>query len=180
MRRHTLRNPDGDISPEGVVLAERARRTLEFSFDIFMSSPKRRAVQTLRVLAGGDIAVVKEPRLTTLPDEVDAHGKNIEKAVARGGISYLRAAFALDGTRPHIERHGKEALAAVTDAAARLRENGRCLAVSHGGTIEAAALVALDREWDIAALGGELAECEGVKFFVEECEVMRVDVVRLL
>jgi hypothetical protein len=59
-----------------------------------------------------------------------------------------------------------------------LPEGGRALVVSHGGILEAAALLACSR-YHLDEIGGEIGFCEGVVFAFEHEALKGVEVKRL-
>jgi len=60
----------------------------------------------------------------------------------------------------------------------RLPEGGRALVVSHGGILEAAALLGSSR-YHLDEIGGEISFCEGVVFVFESEALKGVEVKRL-
>lgn len=180
LRRHTIRASDrssAELSPEGIKLAERVRATLEEPYELYVTSPKARARETLRVLGGKE--PVEEARLGTLPFESLRAFEEELRALQSEGMGMLGAYFAIDGCRQVLLEKAREVLEAVSEIASRLSEGGRALGVSHGGTLEPAALLALGADFELSSLGGDFSYCEGVKFYLVGERMERVDIIRL-
>ena len=178
IRRHSLADSQGNLSPEGIDVARAARRSLELGYIRLLSSPKARAVQTLTELGGEKIEY--DDRFGTLPgDRLAPFDAKVKSLMSERKITLLQAYFEIAETRAILEEKGREMLQAVVDIARALPEGGKALIVSHGGSIEPAAILAMRREFSLQAIGGELGLCEGVRFFLEDDQVRRVDIVRL-
>lgn len=178
VRRHSKRGSGDDLSEEGVELARRAKRTLEGPYFLCYSSPKWRCVRTLQELGCHEYRI--DERFGPLPSErVSVHDGRVRETMNRHGVGLLEAYFEVDEVRGILKEKGAEVLQAVRDAAKTLPQGRQALAVSHGGTIEPAAIFALGRGFSLSALGGALRECEGVRFLVEDREIRRVDIIRL-
>ena len=178
IRRHAPAKAS-KLTEEGREICSRAKQSLEFRYDLFYSSPKPRAVNTLRALGGRDIK--EDPRLGTLPgDELERFDHRVEAFMEERGVGLLEAYFALDETRPYLKRKGEEILQTSGEIAARLPDGGRALCVSHGGSIEPAAILALGGSFDLSRIGGPLSYCEGVALHFINDKIQRVDIIRLV
>lgn len=178
LRRHSLRGPSGDLSEEGEALARKTAATAAIPYDAFFSSPARRAQQTASAFGGVDVRV--DPRLGLLPGaDLAPYDGRARALMERREIGLLAAYVALPEVHPTLRKKGEEVLEAIREIGAALPDGGCALAISHGGTIEPAALIALGGEFDLDAIGGDLAECEGVRFDLEDGRVVSVEVIRL-
>ena len=179
VRRHSIRGSDDTLSEEGRQLARRAGSTLEGKYLYCYTSPKKRAIQTLEEF-GYTIFKVDE-RFGPLPgDKVRPFEDSAKKIVENQKLSLLQAFFEIRELHPIMEEKGRELIEAVKRTCRELPDDGRALAISHGGSIEPAAILALGKDFSLDVLGGELLECEGVRFFVEGDSVKRIDVIRLV
>jgi len=179
VRRHSIRGSDDTLSDEGKQLARKAGSTLEGKYLCCYSSPKKRAIQTLEEF-GYTVFKVDE-QFGPLPGEkVRAFEDRATKIVEDQKLTLLEAFFEIRELHPIMEEKGRELIEAVKRICRELPEDGRALVVSHGGAIEPAAILALEKDFSLDVLGGELLECEGVTFFLDGDTVKRVDVIRLV
>lgn len=177
IRRHAERDENEDLTARGLARCELARETLEFPYDSYVVSPKKRARLTMEALGIEDAAV--DERLAPRPRPPFAGLEEMHKKLRAEGRDIVTAWFAIPRAVPILEEHGRQGLAGVLDLAARLPEHGRALAVSHGGTIEPIAVVAANRPFGELFGDAELGYCEGVRVFLAGGKVARIDVVRL-
>jgi len=179
IRRHSIRGSDDTLSEEGRQLARKAGSTLEGKYLYCYTSPKKRAIQTLEEF-GYTVFKVDE-RFGPLPGEkIRPFEDRAKKIVENQKLTLLEAFFEIGELHPILEEKGRELIEAVKRICRELPDDGRALVVSHGGAIEPAALLALGKDFSLNVLGGELLECEGVRFFVEGDSVKRIDVIRLV
>ena len=78
----------------------------------------------------------------------------------------------------YLRLQGTTFLGAVKRISNRLPEGGRALVVSHGGILEAAALLGCVRYY-LEEIGGEIGFCEGVAFVFEKEVLKGVEIKRL-
>jgi broad specificity phosphatase PhoE len=161
VRRHSKRGDGKSLSPEGIALAESAKATLLGRYQACYTSPKARARETLEALGFTTYKVVEA--FATFPKEIDDHDDHVRALQERTGCTRLEAYLAIPATHLVVEAFGKRFFETVCELAAELRPKRNALAVSHGGSIEAAALAAMP-DWTLDDLGGELAECEAACF----------------
>jgi broad specificity phosphatase PhoE len=177
VRRHAQRGEDGHIGAEGRATCEKARRSMEWPFDRYVASPKPRAVETLEAL--GAEGHETDERFGTLPHErLKPYEAEVRKLMEERDLTLLAAYCEHDETVGILSEKGLDVLAALRDLAARLPEGGKALVVSHSGTIEPAACMALGLDYG-DVFGADLDFCEGVRFYLEGDDILRVDVVRL-
>ncbi len=176
VRRHSLRGEGGSLSPEGIALAERARPTLVGRYQACYASPKPRARETLEAFGFTSYRILDE--LSTFPKAIDDHGDHVRALQERTGCTTLEAFLAIPATHLVVEAFGNALFARVRELADGLRAGRNALAVSHGGSIEAAVLSAVP-DWTLDDMGGELAECEAALFVFEAHVFRRVEFVRL-
>jgi len=176
VRRHSLRGEGGSLSPEGIELARRASRTLVGNYHAAYSSPKQRAIETLRAFGFDEYHVV--PEFGTLPAELAKHDRMADTLRERTGCTLLEAYLEIPATHLVLERFGNAFFERLCELAEHLPLGRNALAVSHGGSIEAAILAAVP-EWTLADIGGELKECEGALFCFEDRLFRRVEIRRL-
>ncbi len=177
VRRHAERDPNEDLTAKGLEQCALAKRSLEFPYDAYVTSPAKRARLTMEAFGGSPAAV--EERLAPRPrPPFEPFARRHEKLTA-AGMDLVTAWYAIPEAYPALAEVGRSALAGVLDIAARLPDPGRALAVSHGGTIEPFAVAALGRSYPSIFGNRELAYCEGVRAHVLESRVCRVDVIRL-
>jgi len=179
VRRHSIRGSDDTLSEEGRQLARKAGSTLEGKYLYCYTSPKKRAIQTLEEFGYAMFKV--DEQFGSLPGEkIRPFEDRAKKIVENRKLTLLEAFFEMRELHPILEEKGRELIEAVKRICRELPDDGRALVVSHGGAIEPAAILALGRDFSLNVLGGELLECEGVRFFVEGDSVKRIDVIRLV
>ncbi len=177
LRRHAERDEQENITPRGLEQCARAKATLELPYDAYYTSPARRSRATLALLGGGTPIV--EERLSPRPRSPFASYEMRHRGLMAGGIDPVTAWFSIPEAVPRLHEVGRTVMAAVLDIAAKLPEGGRALAVTHGGTIEPFAVVALGRPYKVIFGSAELGYCEGVRAIVQNGVVARIDIIRL-
>ncbi len=177
VRRHSLRDKEGNLSEEGRKLAQKAALTLEGNYNKIISSPSARAIQTAE--AFGFKNIEKDDRFGGLPSEkITPHEGKVEETRTAKNLTLLQAYYEVPETRMILEEWGKNFLQSIISVSKELPDGGRALIVSHSGSIEPATLAALNKS-SLNEIGGQFSECEGAKFFVHGDEIIRVDIIRL-
>lgn len=177
VRRHSLRDEKGSLSPEGIALAHKAAGGLAKKYAACYSGPALRCRQTLEAMGFKEYAV--DEGFDSLPGKrLRPYMPDVERTLAEKGWGLLQALLEHPEAKEVLQEAGDRVLQAVKRLARDLPEGGRALVVSHGGCIEPAALLALGN-FDLSVIGGELKECEGVVFELAGDEVVGVEVVRL-
>lgn len=171
VRRHSLRGEGDCLSPQGLEAARKAASSLVGNYAAAYSSPKRRAIETLEAFGFREYEIVQE--FGTLPAALGLHDHHAAILRERSGCTLLEAYFAIPATHLMLEAFGAAFFAKLCSLLEQLPTNRNALAVSHGGSIEAAVLAAVP-EWTLKDLGGELAECDGVFFHFEDRIFRRV------
>jgi broad specificity phosphatase PhoE len=173
--RHSKRGQGKGLSEEGRELARRARALLAAHYDLCISSPKERARETLEAL-GFERYEIDEA--FTAANPWAPFDTQVTKLAQARGIIPLAACWEIPEALSYLHMQGETFLAAVKRVARRLPEEGRALVISHGGILEAAALLACAR-YDLDEIGGEITFCEGVTFKFEGEDLVAVEVKRL-
>jgi broad specificity phosphatase PhoE len=173
--RHSKRGEGKGLSPEGVQLARRARVLLAPGYDLFVSSPKERARETMEAF-GFERYEMDEAFTAVNPWEpFDAP---VTQAAKDRGITPLAACWEIPEALNYLRLQGETFLTAVKRLARKLPEEGRALVVSHGGILEAAALLGF-ANYELHEIGGEIGFCEGVVFALDGDRLAKVEVKRL-
>ena len=173
--RHSKRSEEKGLSQEGRDLARRARVLLAPHYDLCVSSPKQRARETLEALGFNRYEVDKA---FTVVNPWEPFDTQITALAQARGIIPLAACWELPEALNFLRRQGMAFLGAVQRISHRLPEGGRALVVSHGGILEAAALLGCSR-YHLDEIGGEISFCEGVVFVFESEALKGVEVKRL-
>lgn len=173
--RHSKRGESKGLSEEGRELAKRARALLAPHYDLCVSSPKERARETMEVL-GFDRYEVDEAFTAVNPWE--PFDEPVTKLAKEKGISPLAACWHFPDALRYLRLQGETFLGAILRIARKLPEDGRALVVSHGGILEAAALLGCSL-YELPELGGELGFAEGVVFKFEAEKLQRIEVKRI-
>ena len=176
VRRHSLRGEGKSLSPEGIALARRAADTLVGNYQAAYTSPKPRCIETLEAF-GFDVWKLV-PEFGTLPKRIDDHEEHVEALQNRTQCTWLEACMAIPATHLIVEQFGNTLFDKIRELADGLHAGKNALAVSHGGSIEAAVLAAMP-EWDFDDLGGELALCEAACFHFDHGLFRRIEFIRL-
>lgn len=173
--RHSKRGDGKGLSEEGRALARRARALLAPHYDLCVSSPKERARETMEAL-GFERYEIDEAFTAVNPWEpFDAE---VMKLAKERGMIPLAACWEIPEALSYLKLQGETFLAAIKRIARKLPEEGRALVVSHGGILEAAALLGCPR-FDLADLGGEISFCEAVVFKLDGDKLVGIEVKRL-
>jgi broad specificity phosphatase PhoE len=173
--RHSKRGEGKGLSEEGRELARRARALLATHYDLCISSPKERARETLEALGFERYEI--DEAFTAVNPWAPFDTQVTKLAHARGVIP-LAACWEIPEALHYLRMQGETFLAALRRVSRRLPDEGRALVVSHGGILEAAALLGCPH-YDLAELGGEIAFCEGVTFKFEGEDLVAVEAKRL-
>jgi broad specificity phosphatase PhoE len=173
--RHSKRGEGKGLSGEGRELARRARALLAPNYDLCVSSPKERARETLQAF-GFDRYEVDEAFTAVNPWE--PFDSQVSTLAKERGIIPLAACWEFPEALNYLKMQGETFLGGIKRIARKLPEGGRALIVSHGGILEAAALLGCAR-YDLAELGGEIAFCEGVAFMFEGENLVKIEAKRL-
>lgn len=177
VRRHSLRDSDGNLSMAGRELAARATRTLGGPFHAFYSSSKPRAIQTIEAMGGSNVKVDDRFGLGYV-EQVAPYEHQAQIVMRQKGIGLLEAYLEVPEILAALRVVAGDVLAAVLAIAENLPEGGRALVGSHGGTIEPAVLLVLG-EFNLKALGRPFAECEGARFILDQGLILGVEILRL-
>ena len=158
-------------------MAERVRADLAPFYDLFITSSKERARETMEAFGFSDYTI--DDDFSTMDESVLAkHGREIEKVAKVKGFSIFYAAFEVAEASEALRKAGLDYVEALKGLAARIADGGRALVVSHGGSIEPAALLGFEN-YHLDEIGGELEPCEGAIFHFEEGELAKVEIKRL-
>lgn len=167
-RRHSRRDPFGvHLNAEGIALARRVRREVG-GFDRVVTSPKPRAVETAEAL--GFVHPLVVPALGEMPEEVVAVGEGSGPVTF---ADYVRAVR----EDPAARAYATGQLTLWGEVLGSVSEGGRVLMISHGGTIEFGASLALPdaaRTW-----GASLGYLEGVRLERDKGRWTRGEVLRV-
>jgi broad specificity phosphatase PhoE len=173
--RHSKRGESKGLSEEGRELAQRARALLAPRYDLCVSSPKERARETMEIF-GFDHYEVDEAFTAVNPWE--PFDGPVSKLAKEKGISPLAACWYFPEALRYLRLQGETYLGAVLRIARKLPEGGRALVVSHGGILDAAALLGCAR-YELSELGGEIGFAEGVIFKFDAEKLAGIEVKRL-
>jgi len=173
--RHSKRGEGKGLSEEGRELARRARALLAPHYDLCISSPKERARETLEAL--GFERYEMDEAFTAVNPWAPFDTQVTKLAHARGIIP-LAACWEIPEVLAYLRMQGETFLAALRRVSRRLPDEGRALVVSHGGILEAAALLGCPR-YELGEIGGEIGFSDGVVFKFDGEKLAGIEVKRL-
>lgn len=159
-RRHGERGAGKGLTGKGWRAAEAVGRTLESPYQLVLSSPKRRCVETAR--AFGFVHFLQDTRLAPFDLEpLEPFARKIRKVRKAGsGVSWVEAALTVPESRAVLHRLAHERLRELEVVLHFLPEGGKALLVTHGDLMEAIALLGATRyEWE--PLGAPFGHTEG-------------------
>jgi len=174
--RHSKRGESKGLNEEGRELARRARPLLAPRYDLCVSSPKERARETMEAF-GFPSYEVDEAFTAVSPWE--PFDEAVTTLAKEKSITPLAACWFVPEALKYLRFQGETLLGAIHRIARKLPEGGRALVVTHGGILEAAALLGGPR-YELDELGGEISFVEGVVFRFDGEKLTGVDVKRLL
>ncbi|MCH7760711.1 histidine phosphatase family protein [candidate division TA06 bacterium] len=178
VRRHTQAEKWEDLTDEGRYIVGEVVKRMEKDYDIIISSPKKRAQQTLLAL-GYKIFEIDKTFGTLSGEDLTYYEQKVQKVMKDEALTLLEAYLKIPETQKILMNHGWKFTEGLRRIAARLPKNGKALIVSHGGSIEPAILTILGGE-SLDAMGGELGYCEGARFIFNEKDILKkVEVLRL-
>lgn len=173
--RHSKRGDSKGLSEEGRELAREARPLLAPHYDLCVSSPKERARETLEAFGFCRYEVDEAFTAVNPWEPFDAE---VMKLAKERGVSPLAACWEIPEAVNYLRLQGETFLSAVRRVARKLPEEGRALVVSHGGILEAAALLGRP-QFRLDEIGGEIRFCEGVAFKLDGESLTKIEVKRL-
>ncbi len=166
MRRHTMRiKPSKHVCKAGVVLARRIGNAMG-PFDHVVTSDAPRAFET--AIAFGFAVDELIPGLGQFDDSIN------DEVDRNADFGALARAVRKDGAAARLARWQARLWQTLV---ATLPENGRALAVSHGGIIELGAIGCLP-DADHASWGAALDYCEGVRLSFDGQDFVGVEMLR--
>jgi len=174
--RHSKRGESTGLNEEGRELARRARPLLAPRYDLCVSSPKERARETMEVFGFPSYDV---DEAFTAVNPWEPFDEAVTKLAKEKGITPLAACWFVPEALKYLRFQGETLLGAIHRIARKLPEGGRALVVTHGGILEAAALLGGPR-YELDELGGEISFAEGVVFKFDGEKLTGVDVKRLV
>jgi broad specificity phosphatase PhoE len=140
--RHTEKDASGNITDKGRACAKALGAKLGV-FDIIISSPKSRAVETAVLLVG------KEPTIDRRAGAIDLTPEETMRTHEEGKTHQFGIAgvlFANDEYRPKIIEKGRELVELIKETLSRLSDSGRALIISHDGVMVAADMILRHRK----------------------------------
>lgn len=177
LRRHSLVDKEKNLTPDGIDLAKWVRAQLSLNYDVYICSPLVRCQQTMEAF-GFKKYEVDEAFIVLAGERLKPIMPRVDEIIEEKGVGLLEAFFQVPEALEVIEERGGECLEGIRRVARDLPEGGSALVVSHGGTIEPAALLAKGT-WDLEAIGGPLKECEGIIFKFEGDEIIDIYTARI-
>jgi len=177
IRRHSKRGEGKGLSEEGRGIARRAAATLLGPYALLISSPRERACQTMEAFGFRDYR--KDERFTTIQSPImEKLEEKLEALAEEEDVLLLEAVFLMDEAKEALKEWGGKYLEAIIDVSKELHDGEKALIVSHGGSIEPAALLGFDK-FDLKEIGGPLGFCDGIRFFIENDRPSKVEVIRI-
>ncbi len=179
LRRHSKRSPsDKHLSVEGIKLAKVASRTLLENYDIKISSPKARAVETLEIMVGSGHHLIDD-EFSPITDITEHYSDKIEQLLKRG-LNQVKAHFSEPEIREELLKRGSELFEHLLDLIRDRKGATSVLVVTHGITLEAIVFSVLGKILQ-PLLDEPIRECEGVRMYydTEKGEILGYDICRL-
>ena len=173
--RHSKRGESKGLNEEGRELARRARPLLAPRYDLCVSSPKERARETMEVFGFPSYDV---DEAFTAVNPWEPFDEAVTKLAKEKGTTPLAACWFVPEALKYLRFQGETLLGAIHRIARKLPEGGRALVVTHGGILEAAALLGGPR-YELDELGGEISFCEGIVFRLEGERLAGIEVRRM-
>jgi len=177
LRRHSIRKQGRSLSKEGWQLAKKVGQSLAGKYDLALCSPKTRCRETMEAF-GIKVYTEDQAFLPMKTDEMSQWKSEIEKIARKEKCTSFAACFKVPQVLELLKKQGQDLVDVLRRIARELPDGGRAIAVSHGGRIEPAALVGMDK-FDLAAMGGELAPCEGALFRFDGEKLVAVGILRI-
>ncbi len=173
--RHSKRGEGKGLSEEGRELARKAKSLLAAHYDLCVSSPKERARETIDAFGFKHFEI---DEAFTAVNPWEPFEVQVSKLAKERGVIPLAACWEIHESLNYLRMQGETFLSAVKRIARKLPEEGRALIVSHGGILEAAALLGRPR-YHLDEIGGEIGFCEGVAFRFDGENLSGIEIKRL-
>ena len=177
LRRHSIVDEDKNISLEGLQLISWTRGQLNLKYDAYICSPLVRCQQTMEAFGFKDYEI-DEAFIVLSGDRLKPLMPQVEEVMRDKGVNLLTAFFLVPEAMDIIKERAGECLEGVKRVAYALPEGGSALIMSHGGTIEPAALL-VKGTWNLETIGGPLKECEGIIFKFDGDEIVDIYTARI-
>ena len=167
---------DKRLTPQGRALAQQVGASLDRHYDFAIVSPKTRCRETMEAFGiadySEDASFGRLDRTALAP-----HADEVRQISRLRAVPTLSACFSVQATREILREEGKRFLDALAHIASELPQEGRALIVSHGGSIETAALQKAST-FHVDEIGGPLNCCEGIIFEFNDNTLKSVKVLR--
>ena len=177
LRRHSLVDKEKNVPPAGLELAQWVRGQLNLNYEACYCSPLVRCRQTIEAFGFHEYKVDEAFKVLS-GDRLKPLMPQVNEIVRAEGLSFLEAFFKVPQAMDIIKERADQCLEGIRRVAGELSDSGSALIVSHGGTIEPAALLAKGT-WDLKDIGGPLNECEGVVFKFDGEEIVDIYTARI-
>lgn len=177
VRRHAPSGDDKHLTAEGREVVRRVRASLQPRYDALVVSPLVRSAETLEAMGFSGWTV--DPGFDEMPESVRMFMPQAKAIAAEQSCQLLEAMVQVPQIWDLLRSVGEQVLEGVRRVAGTLPEEGRALVISHGGSIEPAALLVMGGEMRLERIGGSLAGCEGALFAVEGDRVVGVEILRI-
>jgi broad specificity phosphatase PhoE len=135
--RHAEKDASGNITDKGRACAKALGARLG-DFDIIISSPKSRAVETAVLLVSKEPTIDRRAGAIGLTPEETMRTHEEGKKHQFGIAGVL---FANDEYRPKIIEKGRELVELIKETLNKLSDSGRALIISHDGVMVAADMI---------------------------------------
>ena len=172
--RHSKRGEGKGLNEGGRELARRARALLAPHYDLYVCSPKERARETLEAF-GYDRYELDDAFTAVNPWE--PFDGAVQELAKERGLTPLAACWGIPEALNYLRLQGETMMFAIKRIARKLPVEGRALVVSHGGILEAAALLGC-ADYKLDEIGGEIGFCEGVVFKIDSENLAGIELKR--
>ena len=170
-RRHSYRGDGDNLSKRGIDYAKKIADDLDHPYDLYISSPKGRAKETLKCFIkdfeGMNIEIMGE--FSIFPDiRFFQYDKEILRYQKTNNVDYYEAIFNVNPARIEFEKLFKDTYQPqIIKILNHLPKNGKALIVSHCGTIEPILCSGFPKLSTIY-LEDFFEYCEGAKLYFEK------------
>ena len=164
------------LTPQGRALAQQVGASLGRHYDFAIVSPKTRCRETMEAFGIADYS--EDASFGRLDRKaLAAHAEAVRQIARLKAVPALSACFSVQAARQVLRDEGKRFLGALVHIASELPPEGKALIISHGGSIEMAALQKT-ATFHIDEIGGPLNYCEGIVFEFNDNTLKGVRVLR--
>ncbi len=166
LRRHTIRDDDGNVTDIGKELATKAKSTLLSDYKLYITSTEKQTKETMEALGFNNY---KENTNFKMFDDskIKSHNEKLSSLAREKGLTKFGAMFEVPEIMEIFKEVGSRVSDGIKSLTAELSSGDNALVVLQGGPIELGACEMMGK-YNLDEVGGEIGYCDGIRFYFED------------